>query len=76
MLDLHERLKALPEPGPRGFYTGAQLAQALGRTPRHTDAQVLRLLGWLRVARVVNKKLARVWIPPTHAWAVLKATPT
>lgn len=76
MLDLHAKLQALPRPRPRGFYTGPELAQAIGRTPRHTDAQCLRLLGWVRVARVVSGKLARVWIPPTHRWAVLDSTPT
>ena len=76
MLDLQTKLRMLPRPRPRGFYTAAELAQVIGRTPRHTDAQCMRLLGWLRVARVVNGKLARVWIPPTHRWAVLDSTPT
>ena len=76
MLDLHARLQALPAPRPRGFYTGTELAQAIGRTPRNSDGQCLRLLGWVRVARVVSGKLARVWIPPTHLWAVLDSAPT
>ena len=78
MLDLRAKLQALPKPKPRprGFYTSAELAQAIGRKPHNSDAQCLRLLGWVRVARNVNGKLARVWIPPTHLWAVLDATPT
>ncbi len=76
MLDLRAKLQALLKPRPRGFYTAAELAQAIGRTPRHSDAQCLRLLGWVRVTRKVNGKTARVWIPPTHLWAVLDATPT
>jgi hypothetical protein len=76
MLDLNAKLKALPPPCARGYYTGAELSQVLGRIPRHTDANVLRLLGWVRVARVVKRKLARVWIPPTHARALFDSTPT
>lgn len=76
MLDLHERLKALPPPRALGYYVAAELAQVLGRTPRHTDATVLRNLGWLRTARVVNGTLARVWIPPSHAHMIWDATPT
>ena len=76
MLDLHDKLKSMPEPGPRGFYTGPELAEVIGHTPRHTDAQCLRLLGWVRVARVVSGKLARCWIPPWNLWAVLDSTPT
>ena len=76
MLDLHAKLKTLPPPRRLGFYTSAELAEVLGRTPRHTDANVLRLLGWTRVRRAVARKLARVWIPPTHAWALFDSTPT
>ena len=76
MLELQAKLQSLPRPRGRGFYIGTELAQVIGRTPRHTDAQCLRQLGWVRVARSVNGKLARVWIPPTHLWAVLDSTPT
>lgn len=76
MLDLHERLKALPAPRARGYYVAAELAQILGRRPSHADAAVLRNLGWLRTAREVNGKTARVWIPPSHADMIFNSTPT
>jgi hypothetical protein len=76
MLKLHARLQALPAPRPRGFYTSTELAKVIGRTPKDADAQCLRLLGWVRVRRVVAGKLIRAWVPPSHLWAVLDSTPT
>ena len=76
MLELHERLVTLPPPRDRGYYTAAELAQAIGRKPTPTDATALRNLGWLRTARRVNDKTARVWIPPSHAHMILNSTPT
>lgn len=76
MLTLHRQLAGLPKPRACGFYTGTELAEVIGRTPCHTDAQCLRHLGWFRIPRVVNGKLARVWVPPTHASALLDSKPT
>lgn len=76
MLDLFERLQQLPPPASRGYYTALELARAIGRKPSHTDAALLRNLGWLRTAREVNGKTARVWIPPTHVHMIFNSTPT
>lgn len=76
MLKLHAQLTQLPPPRKRGYYVATELAQVIGRKPTHTDATMLRNLGWLRTARDVNGKTARVWIPPSHAHMIFDSTPT
>ena len=76
MLELHARLTQLAQPRSRGYYTAAELSEVIGRKPRHTDAVALRNLGWLRTAREVGGKTARVWIPPTHAHMIFNSAPT
>ena len=76
MLTLHAQLAQLAPPRSRGYYTSTDLTSVIGRKPNHADATALRNLGWLRTAREVNGKTARVWIPPTHTHMIFDSTPT
>lgn len=56
-----------PLPAPfdhRGFFTAAQMAQIIGRPPRHADGVPLHLLNWTRTVRKINGITKRVWFPP------------
>lgn len=74
MLVMHAKLAQLPPPPHRGYYTAKELIGVIGHSPRHHDATVMRLLGWVRCARTVNGKTARAWLPPQNAGMTRRPT--